>query len=85
MCIAEGEYKGRGASGVDEIELAVSVIGGFSPDFSKRDPWGAHKTIFTGEHNSKNFKTQTRLSIDTTKTATKLMEVRGRRLRIRSS
>ena len=77
VCIAEGVYKGRGASGVDEIELAVSVIGGFSPDFSSRDPWGAHKTIFTGEHNSKNFKTQTRLTIDTTKTASKLMEARG--------
>ena len=77
VCIAEGAYKGRGASGVDEIELAVSVIGGFSPDFSTRDPWSAHKTVFTGEHNSKNFKTQTRLSIDTTKTATRLMEARG--------
>lgn len=77
VCIAEGEYKGRGASGVDEINMAVSVIGGFSPDFTTRDPWGAHKTIFTGEHNSKNFKTQTRLSIDTTKTATRLMEARG--------
>ena len=77
VCIAEGTYTGRGASGVDEIEMAISVIGGFSPDFSKRDPWGAHKTIFTGEHNSKNFKSQTRLSIDTSKTATKLMEARG--------
>jgi len=77
ICIAQGEYKGRGGSGVDEINLPVSVIGGFSPDFTYRDPWGAHKTIFTGEHNSKNFKTQTRLSIDTSKAATKLMKVRG--------
>ena len=77
VCIAEGEYKGRGASGVDEIPLPVSIIGGFSPDFSTRDPWGAHKTIFTGEHNAKNFKTQTRLTIDTRKAATKLMEARG--------
>lgn len=77
ICIAAGNYKGRGASGVDEIEMAVSVIGGFSPDFSSRDPWGMHKTVFTGEHNSRNFKTQTRLSIDTRKTATKLMAARG--------
>lgn len=77
VCIAEGEYTGRGDRGVDKIDTAVSIIGGFSPDFSKRDPWGAHKTIFTGLHNSKNFETQTRLSINTTKTATRLMETRG--------
>lgn len=77
VCIAEGEYLGRGENGVDDINLAVSVIGGFSPDFTKRDPWGAHKTIFTGMHNSENFATQTRLSIETTKTATRLMETRG--------
>ncbi|NNE58951.1 MAG: right-handed parallel beta-helix repeat-containing protein [Hellea sp.] len=77
VCIAEGTYTGRSGRGVDDIEMAVSVIGGFSPDFKSRDPWGAHKTIFTGEHNSKNFETQTRLSIDSTKTATRLMEARG--------
>ncbi len=76
ICIAEGEYVGRGKRGVDDINMAVSVIGGFSPDFKSRDPWGAHKTIFTGLHNSKNFETQTRLSIDSTKTATRLMEAR---------
>lgn len=77
VCIAEGEYMGRGENGVDDINLAVSVIGGFSPDFKTRDPWGAHKTIFTGTHNSENFATQTRLSIDTAKTATRLMATRG--------
>ena len=77
ICIAEGTYVGRGARGVDDIDMAVSVIGGFSADFKTRDPWGAHKTIFTGEHNSKNFETQTRLSIDSRKTATRLMESRG--------
>ena len=76
ICIAEGEYVGRGKRGVDDINMAVSVIGGFSSDFKSRDPWGAHKTIFTGLHNSKNFETQTRLSIDSTKTATRLMEAR---------
>ncbi len=77
ICIAEGEYVGRGKRGVDDINMAVSVIGGFSSDFKSRDPWGAHKTIFTGLHNSKNFETQTRLSIDSTKTATRLMEARN--------
>lgn len=77
VCIAEGEYLGRGENGVDDINIAVSVIGGFNPDFTTRDPWGAHKTIFTGKHNSENFATQTRLSIDSAKTATRLMETRG--------
>jgi len=77
ICIAQGSYTGRGDNGVDDINIPVSVIGGFSADFTKRDPWGAHKTIFTGLHNSKNFATQTRLSIDSTKTATRLAEARG--------
>ncbi len=77
VCIAEGIYTGRGDNGVDDIEIPVSVIGGFSTDFKTRDPWGTHKTIFTGIHNSDNFETQTRLSIDTTDWATKLKEARG--------
>ena len=77
ICIAEGEYFGRGKRGVDDINIPVSVIGGFNAGFTARDPWGAHKTIFTGVHNSKNFETQTRLSIDSTKTATRLAEARG--------
>ncbi len=77
VCIAEGEYTGRGKRGVDVITMPVSVIGGFSADFTARDPWGAHKTVFTGIHNSKNFETQTRLTINTSKSATKLMEARN--------
>lgn len=77
VCIAEGVYTGRSERGVDRIEIPVSVIGGFSPDFRARDPWGAHKTIFTGVHNSPNFETQTRLTIDTSNFATRLMEARG--------
>ena len=77
VCIAEGIYTGRGDRGVDDIDIPVSVIGGFSMDFSARDPWGAHKTIFTGIHNSDNFETQTRLSIDSSDYATTLAEARG--------
>ena len=77
VCIAEGEYTGRGDRGVDQIEIPVELYGGFSSDFSNRDPWGAHRTIFTGIHNSDNFETQTRLTIDTSDFATKLMEARG--------
>lgn len=77
VCIAEGTYTGRGDRGVDIIEIPVSVIGGFSPDFTSRDPWGAHKTIFTGIHNSDNFETQNRLTIDSSGFATRLKEARG--------
>ena len=77
VCIAAGEYTGRGERGVDVIETPVEIYGGFSPDFATRDPWGAHRTIFTGLHNSDNFETQTRLTVDTSDFATKLMEARG--------
>ena len=77
VCIAEGVYTGRGKRGVDKIELPVSVIGGFNADFTARDPWGKYKTVFTGLHNSKNFETQTRLTINTKKSATRLMETRN--------
>jgi len=46
--VAEGIYTSRGDQGADEINVPVSIIGGYSPDFSKRDPWGAHKTVLTG-------------------------------------
>jgi len=46
VCIAGGTYTGRGDRGVDAIEIPVSVIGGFSPDFTKRDPWGQYQTVF---------------------------------------
>jgi hypothetical protein len=77
VCIAGGTYLGRGDSGVDLIETPVSIYGGYSPDFSARDPWGAHRTIFTGQHNADNFDTSTRLTIDTSSFATKLMAARG--------
>jgi hypothetical protein len=45
--IAEGTYYGRG-TGI--TVPAVSIIGGYSDDFSKRDPWGAHQTIISGKN-----------------------------------
>jgi hypothetical protein len=30
------------------LAAAVKILGGYSDDFSKRDPWGAHRTILTG-------------------------------------
>ncbi len=46
--IAEGVYTGRDESGSDSIGVAVKIVGGWADDFSSRDPWGAHRTIFTG-------------------------------------
>ncbi len=77
VCITGGTYTGRADSGADVITVPVQIWGGFSPDFSSRDPWGAHQTVFTGVHNSQNFSTDVRLRIDTSDFATKLMEARG--------
>ena len=65
--IAGGVYLGRGKNGSDVITVPVSVIGGYSDDFSKRDPWGEHKTILSGDNMSKNWVSTPRLMIDLTK------------------
>ncbi len=75
--IAGGTYLGRANSGADSIEMPVEIYGGYDEAFENRDPWGAHKTIFTGEHNADNFVTDYRLSINTTDYGTKLKEARG--------
>ena len=46
--IAEGIYMSKGKRGADEINVPVKIYGGYNESFTKRDPWGAHKTIFTG-------------------------------------
>lgn len=46
--IAEGEYTSKGDRGSDEINVPVKIYAGYDENFTKRDPWGAHKTIFTG-------------------------------------
>lgn len=46
--IAAGTYLSRGASGSDEINVPVTIIGGYNESFTARDPWGEYKTIFTG-------------------------------------
>lgn len=46
--IAGGTYLSKGGRGADEINVPVKIYGGFDESFTKRDPWGATKTIFTG-------------------------------------
>ncbi len=65
--IVAGTYTGKGDDGADEITVPVSLIGGYSDDFSRRDPWGACKTILTGDNKTKNHKVAPRLHIDLNK------------------
>ncbi len=46
--IAGGEYVSKGSRGSDEINVPVKIYGGYNEAFTKRDPWGETKTIFTG-------------------------------------
>ena len=71
--IAEGIYLGRGKNGSNVITVPVSIIGGYNDDFSARDPWGEHKTIFSGENMSKNWVRTPRLIID-------LMKYKGKEM-----
>ncbi|MBI2932576.1 MAG: hypothetical protein HYY16_13075 [Planctomycetes bacterium] len=61
--IAAGTYYGISETGVDEIKVPVSIIGGYSDDFTKRDPWGEFKTVFAGKNKSDNFKSNARLLV----------------------
>ena len=63
--IAGGNYISRQGRGSDKIEVPVQIIGGYSPDFSARDPWGKYKTVFSGENRYNETNTQYRLIIET--------------------
>ncbi len=65
--IAAGTYLGKGKSGMDRITVPVSILGGYSDDFSSRDPWQAHKTILSGMNKTRNYKVGARLEIDLSK------------------
>ncbi len=65
--LAGGVYTGRADSGRDEIVVPVRIVGGWDTAFTRRDPWGATKTILSGLNQSPNFVTQARLEINLTK------------------
>lgn len=46
--IAGGTYLSKGGRGSDEINVPVKIYGGYNESFTKRDPWGSTKTVFTG-------------------------------------
>ena len=62
--IAGGKYTGKGDCGSVVIKVPVSIIGGYSDDFSSRDPWGKHQTILTGINKSDNWDRDPALFID---------------------
>ena len=62
--IAGGTYKSKSGRGSDVIPVSVSIIGGYSPDFSTRDPWGKYKTILTGTNDYSTGLTTSRLRIN---------------------
>ena len=62
--IAGGTYKSKSGRGSDVISVSVSIIGGYSPDFSTRDPWGKYKTILTGTNDYSTGLTTSRLRIN---------------------
>ena len=65
--IAEGTYISKTGRSTDIIEKPVSIFGGYSPDFSTRDPWGKHKTILSGINDYDRAETTERLAILTDK------------------
>lgn len=71
--IAGGTYLGRGSNGSDVITVPVSIIGGYSDDFSERDPWGKYRTVLSGDNMSKNWQRTPRLMID-------LMKYKGKEM-----
>jgi hypothetical protein len=62
--MAGGLYLGKGDNGTHVITVPVSIIGGYSDDFKKRDPWGAHRTILSGDNKTKNYQMSPALMID---------------------
>ncbi len=48
--IAEGEYLNKSERGADEINVPVKIYAGYDDSFIERDPWGNHKTVFTGNN-----------------------------------
>lgn len=65
--IAEGVYTSKMDQSTDVFEIPISIIGGYSPDFSRRDPWGAHKTVFSGSCDINKAATTERIGILTDK------------------
>lgn len=61
VLIAGGTYLGRGDNGCDQIGVTCKILGGWNDEFTARDPWGATKTVLTGDNKTKNWNFNARL------------------------
>jgi len=65
--VAEGIYTSKADQSSDIINVPVSIIGGYSSDFESRDPWGKHKSVFSGTNDISRGLTTERIGILTDK------------------
>ncbi len=65
--IAVGTYTSKVDQSSDVLAVPISIIGGYSPDFKSRDPWGKYKTIFSGTNDISKGLTTERIGILTDK------------------
>ncbi|HMZ24610.1 MAG TPA: hypothetical protein PLG24_06685, partial [Saprospiraceae bacterium] len=65
--VAAGVYKSKADQSSDVFAVPISIIGGYSPDFSKRDPWGQYQTVFSGTNDISKGLTTERIGILTDK------------------
>ncbi|MFM9947743.1 MAG: right-handed parallel beta-helix repeat-containing protein [Saprospiraceae bacterium] len=65
--VAAGVYTSKADQSSDVFIVPISIIGGYSPDFSQRDPWGQYKTVFSGTNDISKGLTTERIGILTDK------------------
>ena len=65
--LSAGTYTSKADQSSDVFTIPISIIGGYSPDFSSRDPWGKYKTVFSGTNDINKGLTTERIGILTDK------------------
>lgn len=65
--VAAGIYTSKADQSSDVFTVPISIIGGYSPDFSERDPWRKYKSIFSGTNDISKGLTTERIGILTDK------------------
>jgi hypothetical protein len=65
--VAGGTYTSKVDQSSDVFSVPISIIGGYSPDFNTRDPWGRYKSVFSGTNDISKGLTTERIGILTDK------------------
>lgn len=65
--VASGIYTSKADQSSDVFIVPISIIGGYSPDFNTRDPWGKYKSVFSGTNDISKGLTTERIGILTDK------------------